>query len=472
MKANRIISLFAAAALTVSVSAQQSVHDNYIGVNFGGGLNTMLYKTANGQQRVGGGIETGLFYGRFFNQTVGLGVGLQYTWANAEATYTWSEVSNGLTHPSNPNIPYNLTTGFNNWREHQNMGLLSIPVEVLFRKALNDRAAFIAGLGLSIDFPIHGTYSAKGGDYTTTGIFPDLGNYVISNMPEHGFYTYTDFADKKMANRATVGASALCDLGFRVALNDNWGMYMGIYAGYGFTNLLKEAKTEAMVVINDQQQISYHGTFDSNETAKANLLRCGVKIAIDFGWSKAVEEEKAEEQLPTVDPEAERLAREAAEREAAEKAAREAAEKAERERLAREKAIADSIAAAEAAEKARVEEFKRQVEAISVHFENAGATLNMPEAEKAIVDELCEKMKADSSIKIKITGHTDNYGDPRQNLEYYGMRRAEALRDYMVRQGVDAGQIKCESKGQTEPIAPNDTRANRALNRRAHIQFL
>ena len=441
----------------------------------------MLYKAANGQQSVGGGIDAGLFYGHFFNQTVGLGVGLNYTWANANALYNWSEVSTGLTHPDNPNTLYNLTTTYDNWKERQTMGVLSIPVEVLFRKSLTDSWAFIGGVGLSIDFPIHGSYAPKGGTYMTTGIFPDLGNYVISNMPEHGFFTYTDFPDKKMANRATVGASALCDLGFRVALNDNWGMYMGIYAGYGFTNLLKEAKTEAMVVINDQKQISYHGTFDSNETAKANLLRCGVKIAIDFGWSKAVEEEKAEEQLPTVDPEAERLAAEQAAAEA--EAARLAAEKAEQERIAAEKAAAakaeaERIAAEKAArEKAEAERiaaekaFRQRVEAISIHFDVEGAKLNIPEEEKAVVDELCEKMKADSSIKIKITGHTDNYGDPRQNLEYYGMRRAEALRDYMVRQGVDAGQIRCESKGQTEPIAPNDTRANRALNRRANIRF-
>ena len=88
------------------------------------------------------------------------------------------------------------------------------------------------------------------------------------------------------------------------------------------------------------------------------------------------------------------------------------------------------------------------------------------------MDELCEKMKADHSIHILITGHTDNYGDPRQNLEYYGMKRAEALRDHMVQQGVDASQIKCDSKGQNEPVAPNDTRANRALNRRANITIL
>ena len=80
-------------------------------------------------------------------------------------------------------------------------------------------------------------------------------------------------------------------------------------------------------------------------------------------------------------------------------------------------------------------------------------------------------MKADPSIRIVITGHTDNYGDPEQNLNYYGIRRAEALRDYMVAQGVNTDQIRCESKGDKEPVAPNDTRANRALNRRANIRF-
>ena len=199
-----------------------------------------------------------------------------------------------------------------------------------------------------------------------------------------------------------------------------------------------------------------------------------MKIAIDFGWpavdKKALEAERiAREQFV-----ADSIANE--QRIAAEKVAR---EKAEAERIVREKAEAERIAAEKAAaEKAEAERiaaekaFKQHVEAFTVHFDVEGAALNIPEAEKAVVDELCEKIKADHSINILITGHTDNIGDPRQNLEYYGMRRAEALRDYMVRQGVDAGQIKCDSKGQTEPVAPNDTRANRALNRRANIKFL
>lgn len=471
MQTNKIFSLIAAAALTISVSAQQSEHDNYVGLNFGGGLNTMLYKAANGQQSVGGGIDAGLFYGHFFNKTVGLGVGLNYTWANANALYNWSEVSTGLTHPDNPNTLYNLNTTYANWKERQTMGVLSIPVEVLFRKSLTDRWAFIGGVGLSIDFPIHGSYAPMGGTYMTTGVFPKLGNYTVSNLPEHGFDTYTTTQGGKMDNIAKVGGSVIADLGFRVALNDNWGMYMGAYFGYGFTNLIKEAKTDPMVIINAQQQIDYAGTFASNETAKANLLRCGLKIAFDFGWPKKVSEAPVEEQLPTVDEEAERLAREAAEREAAEKAAREAAE---RERLAREaaeKAERDRLAREAAEKEAKWNDFKNRIEGINVYFANGSSEPNISEEDKAAINELCAFLKENKEYKVVVIGHTDSYGDPEQNLRYFGMKRAEVLRDYMVKQGVDNSQIRCESKGQTEPVVPNDTRANRALNRRANIRF-
>ncbi len=80
-------------------------------------------------------------------------------------------------------------------------------------------------------------------------------------------------------------------------------------------------------------------------------------------------------------------------------------------------------------------------------------------------------MKADPSMKIVITGHTDNTGNAEQNLRYFGMKRAESLKNYMVEKGVPAGQIHCESKGQLEPVADNATREGRALNRRANIRF-
>ena len=80
-------------------------------------------------------------------------------------------------------------------------------------------------------------------------------------------------------------------------------------------------------------------------------------------------------------------------------------------------------------------------------------------------------MAEDSTLHIVITGHTDNTGDANQNLKVWGKKRAEALKTYMVKQGVSAEQITCESKGQLEPVADNNTREGRALNRRANIRF-
>ncbi len=537
MKTKYFLTIVAASIALTAVAQQSSgapasntqwgasEHDNYIGVNFGGGLNTALYKPANGTQGLGFGFDAGLHYGHFFNKTVGLGVGLQFSWANAYATYNWNEVTEGLTHASNPNTPYNLTTGFNDFVERQNIGYLSIPVEVLFRKTLNNRAAFIGGVGLALDLPLYGKYIAKSGSYSTTGVFPALGSYAFSDMPEHGFSTYTTTQDAKWNNRAKVGGSVIADLGFRVALNDHWGMYFGLYAGYGFTNLLAQAKTEEMIMVNadNSAQIDYRGTFDSNEASKANLLRAGVKIAIDFGWGKKankVEEEPVISEpapAPVVDEEAERKAAldkaksdfeaykqqqrnvagsmaKADDSDAGKaliaKAQRDIAalqydenlsEEANRARVnainaklrkdlapQREK---DRLAREQAERAARIAALKAKGESVNVHFDTGGDALKFSEGEQAIVDDIAEAMKADASLRIVITGHTDNTGNAEQNLNYFGMKRAEALRDYMVEKGVSTDQITCESKGQTEPIADNATRDGRALNRRANIRF-
>ncbi|MBQ6731554.1 MAG: OmpA family protein [Paludibacteraceae bacterium] len=483
MTTKRIFSIMAAAALTLTVSAQSDL-DNYIGVSFGGGLNSMLYNTVDGKSGLGFGFDAGIHYARFFNRWIGLGFGVQYTNSNANITYNWSEVTPGMVHPSNPNTPCDFTTSFNNFRERQNVGLISIPVEVMFRKVVSDNWAVIFGAGLQLDLPIYGNYIAKGGSYTTTGVFPELGPHVISDMPEHGFSTYNTAQNAKINNLAKVGGSVIADLGGRVALSKNWGLYIGIYAGYGFTNLLAGAKTETVVAINpaDPSKINYNGTFDSGATDKVNLIRAGLKIAVDCGWYDKSRRKKtvvAEETIITptdtiavvaVEP----VSNEPTEAEiAAAEAAAEAAAKAEAERLAAEAAALEAAKKAEqAAAEAHYEALKTKVESIDFHFESAGEKFNFNSNERPVVDELCEMMKADKSIKVLITGHTDNTGDAAKNLNYYGVKRAEALKNYMVSQGVSADQITCESKGQTQPVAPNTTKENRALNRRAHITVL
>ncbi|HYH96591.1 OmpA family protein [Hyalangium sp.] len=71
--------------------------------------------------------------------------------------------------------------------------------------------------------------------------------------------------------------------------------------------------------------------------------------------------------------------------------------------------------------------------------------------------------------KVWIEGHTDNVGKPDANLKL-SQRRAEAVRDYLVKKGVEAQRLEAKGFGQERPIAPNTTAKGRATNRR--VEFL
>jgi OmpA-OmpF porin, OOP family len=73
-------------------------------------------------------------------------------------------------------------------------------------------------------------------------------------------------------------------------------------------------------------------------------------------------------------------------------------------------------------------------------------------------------------VKIKIVGHTDSDGADAANLDL-SKRRGASVKDELVKSfGIDASRIETDGKGETVPIAANDTPANKALNRR--VEFI
>jgi outer membrane protein OmpA-like peptidoglycan-associated protein len=69
---------------------------------------------------------------------------------------------------------------------------------------------------------------------------------------------------------------------------------------------------------------------------------------------------------------------------------------------------------------------------------------------------------------IMIVGHTDAQGSDSYN-QGLSERRAAAARNYLIAQGVPSSRIRTAGRGETEPIASNDTEEGRALNRRVEI---
>lgn len=85
---------------------------------------------------------------------------------------------------------------------------------------------------------------------------------------------------------------------------------------------------------------------------------------------------------------------------------------------------------------------------------------------KAEVDKLVAEMKKFPKDTVVIEGHTCNVGPAEYNMGL-GQRRADAVKAYMVESGIDAARVETVSYGLTKPAVPNDTPANRKLNRRA-----
>ena len=85
---------------------------------------------------------------------------------------------------------------------------------------------------------------------------------------------------------------------------------------------------------------------------------------------------------------------------------------------------------------------------------------------KAETDKVIADLKKYGKDTMLIEGHTCNIGAPDYNMGL-GQRRADAVKKYMVEQGIDAGRLTTKSLGLTDPAKPNDSPANRKLNRRA-----
>jgi OOP family OmpA-OmpF porin len=95
-----------------------------------------------------------------------------------------------------------------------------------------------------------------------------------------------------------------------------------------------------------------------------------------------------------------------------------------------------------------------------------------PEGKKKI-QEYREQVKEEMSRseKVIITGHTDSTGTAEYNQKL-SIRRAEAVRDYLISIGADASKMEVKGMGMTKPIADNKTAKGRAQNRRVEVEVI
>jgi outer membrane protein OmpA-like peptidoglycan-associated protein len=88
-----------------------------------------------------------------------------------------------------------------------------------------------------------------------------------------------------------------------------------------------------------------------------------------------------------------------------------------------------------------------------------------------VLDEAVSVLKQEpSAVGVICAGYTDSIGTEQYNLKL-SMRRADAVKNYLVSKGIPASRIKTEGFGESNPVASNDTAEGRAQNRRTELKL-
>lgn len=87
------------------------------------------------------------------------------------------------------------------------------------------------------------------------------------------------------------------------------------------------------------------------------------------------------------------------------------------------------------------------------------------------LDKLLQLLNENPSVKILISGHTDNTGTAAANLKL-SEQRAKAVADYLITKGIDVKRISYKGFGATLPVAENGTEEGKAANRRTEFKVI
>jgi OmpA-OmpF porin, OOP family len=106
-------------------------------------------------------------------------------------------------------------------------------------------------------------------------------------------------------------------------------------------------------------------------------------------------------------------------------------------------------------------EIKQQVKFATAKFAVLPASFGL-------LDQVVQVLKDYPKMKIRIEGHTDNVGAEKMNLKL-SQRRADSVKGYLIKKGVDLKRLESRGFGPTKPIASNKTEKGRSQNRRTEF---
>lgn len=110
-------------------------------------------------------------------------------------------------------------------------------------------------------------------------------------------------------------------------------------------------------------------------------------------------------------------------------------------------------------------------EPLDVYFQSGKSSIIRTEEIDTWLETAKKYLEKNPNEKLSLTGHTDSDGDDVSNISL-SERRAAIVKGILAKQGFNSDNLQLIGKGESEPIAENDTPENKAKNRRVSIRLI
>jgi len=490
-----------------------------------GGYSSLYYKPTVGTRNpFGFGGSAGLSYTLFFNKNWGLLLGGELMCYTAHYRQGLDALNNTYRTTyddwsGNTEKELQYFSKYENYKEQQTLVNLNIPLLLQFQTATWSDHKFYAALGFKFGLPLNALsfYRVEEASRLTSwGYLPEYDMYYYA-QDYLGCGSY--LGDQKKEKIEDAGGKSLFDfsytasaeLGLKWRLSGRLNLYTGIYFDYTFSNVEKAGKgwTNDILKGNHAAELLefnrlHPEAFITNSILTASYtqdderiqvidkafpLSFGLKLRLGIDLGK--EKEKTQAQQRREAKKAEQEAKEAA------KEAREEAREAARAQAARDangavqRIIIEHLYPGDGDDGngdgssrgrgRRLRESDREdvnrlynehgdnlIDVMTVYMD--GYNLDQSKLSSKMKNILNvrarELRKYDTdAYRIICEGHTCDIGTHEYN-EQLGQKRADIVREYLIRQGFNPAHISAVSKGQDFPIVPNSDEENRKTNRR------
>ena len=468
----RVIILFFIITTISTVAYAQKGH--YFSANLGGGRHDIQYTLGNnGDKTAGLGFRGGLGWQWMFSEHFGVGLGADFNTLTTSGKLAFAESTPNLTDNEN-GLNFTSNVSYNNLKEVDNMHVADIPLSLYYQTMLSERLRLLVGVNGFYTAVLSQKYKTKGGDISVGKYFPDYNlDYSGLDDKEHGVYSVSDFSGDMNLKKSLFGTGAQIQLCYALGESRRVELVFGIYGAYRFA----DQKDNASGKVFNFETAEYKGVTQSDLAGKVSSVNLGgaVGLRVRIG-GKEKEPEIEEEPIKPTEPEQLIVQNEPEQQQEPEQSTEpeqpsepEQPTESEQPTEPEQTSIADVQPTVEPSrpQESRLEKLLANLPPIQMPFNSCTVVPSM----RSILDDVASAWNDDKSQKILLTGHTCNLGTVEVNRRL-GAKRAESVKQELVNRGVSPAQITTESRGDTEPIAPNTTEENRQKNRRVEIKLV